>query len=221
MGEDEYLLGLVRYIHHNPLKACVVKFLEDYPWSSHHAYLGRGKPWEWVSTGHVLAQFSDDPARARTRYRRFMVEDDDEHIERVFSRKNLPAILGSQKFVQSIKDRFFASKLSAEVPQSRSLAPVPMESIVSAVCSACNVPPESLSSSARGVTNEARDIAIYLARSLRGDSLNAIGAYFGIEKYSTVGSAVGRVRARSGSDVSFGDRVEAIKKAVLSSTGKV
>jgi REP element-mobilizing transposase RayT len=221
VGEDEYLLGLVRYIHHNPLKAGVVKSLDDYHWSSHHAYLGRGKPWEWVSTGHVLAQFSDDPARARAQYRRFMAEDDDEHIERVFSLKKLPAILGSQKFVQSIKDRFFASKLSAEVPQSRSLAPVSMESIVSAVCSVCGVPPESLASSARGVTNEARDIAIYLARSLRGDSLNVIGAYFGIEKYSTVGSAVSRVRGWIERDASLDRRVEAIKKEVLSQAGEV
>lgn len=214
---DEYLLGLVRYIHHNPLKAGVAASLEDYPWSSHHGYLGRGKLWEWLNTGHVLSQFSDAPAKARVEYRRYMAQDDDEHIERVFSLKKLPAILGSRKFVQSIKDRFFASKLSSEVPQSRTLAPVSMESIVRAVCAACGVPAESLESSARGVTNEARDIAIYLARSLRGDSLNAIGAYFGIEKYSTVGSAVSRVRARMESEGNFGGRVEAIKEEIFSS----
>jgi chromosomal replication initiation ATPase DnaA len=83
------------------------------------------------------------------------------------------------------------------------------------------VPPESLASSARGVTNEARDIAIYLARSLRGDSLNVIGAYFGIEKYSTVGSAVSRVRGWIERDASLDRRVEAIKKEVLSQAGEV
>jgi chromosomal replication initiation ATPase DnaA len=94
-----------------------------------------------------------------------------------------------------------------------------MESIVTAVCAACDVSTERLASSARGVTNEPRDIAIYLARSLRGDSLNAIGAYFGIEKYSTVGSAVSRVRTRIERDVSFAGRVEAIKEVALSCTG--
>jgi len=177
VGEDEYLLGLVRYIHHNPLKAGVVASLDDHPWSSHHGYLGRGTPWEWLATGHVLSQFSGEPARARAEYRRFMARDNDEHIERIFSLKKLPAILGSQKFVQSIKDRFFASKLSAEVPQSRTLAPVSMEAVVRAVCVFCEVNADSLAFSARGVTNEARDIAIYLARSYRGDSLNSIGAY--------------------------------------------
>ena len=221
VGEDEYLLGLVRYIHHNPLKAGMVTSLDDYSWSSHYGYLGRGKPWEWLSTGHVLSEFSEDPVKARAEYRRFMAEDVDEQIERVFSLKKLPAILGSQKFVQSIKDRFFTSKLSAEVPQSRALAPVSMESIVCAVCSACDVPVESLASLARGVTNEARDIAIYLARSLRGDSLNDIGAYFGIEKDSTVGSAAARVKARIESNAGFDGRVEAVKKEIMSRVGEI
>jgi hypothetical protein len=57
VGEDEYLLGLVRYIHHNPLKAGLVKNLEDYPWSSHHGYLNKRKPWEWLNTeGEKMGQ---------------------------------------------------------------------------------------------------------------------------------------------------------------------
>jgi REP element-mobilizing transposase RayT len=34
VDEDEYLLGLVRYIHHNPLKAGMVKKLKEYEWST-------------------------------------------------------------------------------------------------------------------------------------------------------------------------------------------
>jgi len=41
-------------------------------------------------------------------------------------------------------------------------------------------------------------------------------AFFGIEKYSTVGSAVARVKTRTESDAGFGGRVEAIKEEVLS-----
>jgi len=47
-------------------------------------------------------------------------------------------------------------------------------------------------SSARGVTNDPRDISIYLVRTLKGDSLEQIGKHFQIEKYSTVGSAIAR-----------------------------
>jgi REP element-mobilizing transposase RayT len=44
--EDPYLLGLIRYIHLNPLRACLVndlKELDKYPWSGHSAILGRRK----------------------------------------------------------------------------------------------------------------------------------------------------------------------------------
>jgi putative transposase len=38
---DSYLLELVRYIHLNPLRAGMVQNPEEYPWTSHPAYLGR------------------------------------------------------------------------------------------------------------------------------------------------------------------------------------
>ncbi len=39
-----------------------------------------------------------------------MAQDDSEEIERVFSLKKLPAVLGSREFLQDIKDRFFGEK---------------------------------------------------------------------------------------------------------------
>jgi REP element-mobilizing transposase RayT len=214
VGEDEYLLGLVRYIHHNPLKAGLVKNLEDYPWSSHHGYLNKRKPWEWLSTAPVLSRFSEDPATARVGYRRFMAQDDDETIERIFSLKKLPAILGNAQFVQAIKARFFASKLSPEVPESRLLAPVSMDRIKHAVCEAFDVSADALAQTARGSTNDPRDISIYLARTLTGASLKHIGGHFDIEKYSTVGSAVSRVKTKIEKDQMFAEHVEKIIKAL-------
>ena len=214
VGEDEYLQGLVRYIHHNPVKAGMVKTLEEYPWSSHLGYLRRGDAWKWLHTGPLLAQFSDDPAKARAEYRRFMARDDDENIERVFSLKKLPTILGNSEFVQTIKDRFFAAKLSPEVPQSRQLAPVTAEDIRKAVCNVYGVEEETMNSSSRGITNEPRDVAMYLARTLRGDSLNRIAAGFEIEKYSTVASAISRIKMRIVAGKDLADRVERSKREI-------
>jgi chromosomal replication initiation ATPase DnaA len=53
---------------------------------------------------------------------------------------------------------------------------------------------EELFYSRRGNYNEARNVAIYLVRKLRGDRLKEIGEVFGIGKYSTVSSAVQRVK---------------------------
>ncbi len=48
--------------------------------------------------------------------------------------------------------------------------------------------------SRRGQLNEARIMAIYLARRLRRDRLKEIGKAFGIDGYSTVNSAVQRMK---------------------------
>src|SRR5712692_6666635 len=52
--EDRYLLGLVRYIHENPVKARLVEKARDYPWSSDRHYRRGGGP-EWLDPGDVLA----------------------------------------------------------------------------------------------------------------------------------------------------------------------
>ena len=45
---DSYVLQLVRYIHRNPLKAGLVKRLDQYVWSSHKGYLSKIKKWNWL-----------------------------------------------------------------------------------------------------------------------------------------------------------------------------
>src|SRR6187200_2562137 len=43
---DAYLLELIRYIHLNPVRARLVSSPAEYPWTSHHAYVGRRiEPW--------------------------------------------------------------------------------------------------------------------------------------------------------------------------------
>ena len=53
VGREDYLLKLVRYIHLNPVKARLAQTLDEWPYTSHHAYLGLG--FSWVDTSPVLA----------------------------------------------------------------------------------------------------------------------------------------------------------------------
>ena len=72
--DDAYLLGLVRYIHLNPVRAGLVDAPEDYLWSSHRAYLGT-QTIEWVTTRGVLSCFGASVSTSRTHYRKFMKQD--------------------------------------------------------------------------------------------------------------------------------------------------
>jgi len=62
--------------------------------------------------------------------------------------------------------------------------------------------------SERGHFNEAGNVAVYLIRHLRNDTLNQAGDQFGIEKYSTVSSIVERVKNEMNVRKGFKRRVE-------------
>ena len=74
--EDNYLLALVRYIHLNPIRAGIVKTIEEldrYPWSGHRTVIGKAKH-AWMDTDSVLTQFGRVRRKAINEYRRFVRE---------------------------------------------------------------------------------------------------------------------------------------------------
>ena len=74
--EDNYLLALVRYIHLNPLRANIVKTIEEldrYPFCGHRAVIGKAKH-PWMDADYVLLQFGRTKRKGAAEYRRFMRE---------------------------------------------------------------------------------------------------------------------------------------------------
>lgn len=74
--EDNYLLALVRYIHLNPLRAGIVKTIEEldrYPWTGHRTIIGKTR-YAWMDIDSVLSQFGNTRRKAVNEYRRFMRE---------------------------------------------------------------------------------------------------------------------------------------------------
>jgi REP element-mobilizing transposase RayT len=74
--EETYLLVLVRYIHLNPIRAKVVKTmneLDNYPWSGHRMIIAKDEN-PWMDRAHVLGQFARTKRKAIQEYRRFVQE---------------------------------------------------------------------------------------------------------------------------------------------------
>jgi putative transposase len=72
--EDPYLLELVRYIHLNPIRAGMVKGMDElreFPWSGHAVIMGRIRR-EWQDAAYVLGLFTRSTAPARLAYRGFV-----------------------------------------------------------------------------------------------------------------------------------------------------
>jgi putative transposase len=74
--EDNYLLALVRYIHLNPVRAHLVKTIEEldrYPFCGHRTLIGKSKH-PWTDADYVLLQFGSTRRKGLAEYRKFMRE---------------------------------------------------------------------------------------------------------------------------------------------------
>ena len=161
-----------------------------------------------------MSMLTGEPDKGFEAYCEFVVQEDSEEISRLFDKKKLPAILGREKFVNWVKITFFEDKVHSQVPESVQLAPE-VESIKKAVCLNYGIEKSHLLQSERGVSNEPRNVAIYLTRVLRRDGLIIIGSSFGMQGYSSASSAVERVRKRLKVDKELRQRIAAIKQDVI------
>jgi len=72
VDRDAYLLELARYIVLNPVRANMVKRVEDWPWSSYLVTAGKAAAADWLEADWLMRQFGDETAAARDAYRRFV-----------------------------------------------------------------------------------------------------------------------------------------------------
>jgi putative transposase len=111
---------------------------------------------------------------------------------------------------------FFSNKRHEEVPESRSLAP-DVNIIIKEVCKFYDVKNHELLTSRRGHFNEPRNVAIYLIRNLRGETLKGVGEVFGINRNSTVSSVVERLNREIRRNKKIKKRVEDLKATLIKS----
>jgi REP element-mobilizing transposase RayT len=214
VGQDSYLLQLVRYIHKNPVRAGMVKSADLYEWSSHKGYLSKAKKWDWLHKQFILSMIHKDPKQQLKGYRVFMAEDESESFLSKINFTRLPSVLGEPSFVRTIKAKFFERKRHFEVPESKRLAPS-AERIIKTVCQHYGIDKAQLFLTKRGTLNEARSMGIYLFRHLRGESLTNIGKAFNIDSYSTVSSIIERFKVRMRSDRKLSRKVERLRDSLM------
>jgi putative transposase len=102
---DEYLLSLIKYIHFNPVRAKIVKFPDEYPWSSHHSYIKKREKTDGVDTEQVLRMFSEDKTKARKLYRAYMGDGIMVKKEDIYSTID-QRILGNEGFADKVIEEY-------------------------------------------------------------------------------------------------------------------
>jgi putative transposase len=181
---DEYLLTLLRYIHLNPVRANLAASPEAYPWSSHHAYLGkRCEP--WVTTAFALRMFDADRRRAIAAYEAF-VNATPARSPLLDRNDRDPRILGSDAFAQRVLG-----------DQWRPRPDVALQKVINDACARFGVSEAELQSSSR-LTNVARARACIADQALCAGiaSVSSLARYFNRDA-SSVRQALQRLRAES------------------------
>lgn len=189
VDSDAYLLHLTKYIHLNPLTAKMVKHLDNYPWSSYLAYVGKVQPKPWLKCEEVYEQLTNTGNKAK-KYEAFTL-DLDIHRDLVtfYSHVNLPPILGGEDFTASLK----LSKPSKETPKAkRAYHRASIADIVNVVSDFFNEEPEHLLRVKRGPqkSNLGRKVAMYISRKHEDYRLQDIAKAFNLTSYGSASSAI-------------------------------
>lgn len=204
---DSYLLELIRYIHLNPVRAGMVNDHEEYPWSSHRAYLGK-EFLPWLTTDWMLGQFGKSVAKAHAGYRTFVLDG--------LGEESRPEFHGGREDSRFLGDESFMDKCLA------SLGGIPLrlttQEIVDKVCHAYNIDEATLKmQSQQRVASEARAVIGWLARELGCATLSDVGKLVNRDAGS-ISSSVSRLSYRMQEVKELADRVRLLKAAFEEAT---
>lgn len=134
--KDEHLLEVCRYVVLNPVRAGMVKRLEDWTWSSYLATAGMLPPHCCLTTGMVLGQFGQESVNNEKGYRQFVL--DGVGKESTWGGLKGRTVMGGETFVDGLRDHFNKIKKNAEIPRSQRYANRPaLDAIFTGATAAC------------------------------------------------------------------------------------
>jgi putative transposase len=210
--EESYVLELVRYVHLNPLRAGVVKSLEEldsYPWCGHAVVLGR-RSLAGQATAEILERFGKTLRSGRVAYRAFLADGldlqapDSEEVRGL--RRWLAKQVGAEDALAADERVLGGEGFSQEVQPMAESRPsgltMPLPRLLEKVAKVFDVPPNQLRQRTRlpGVA-EARAVFCCLAVREGGSSGAEVARMLRM-------SRAGVVRAVRRGEVILGQRPE-------------
>lgn len=168
VDKNSYLLELTRYVVLNPVRAGIIKYPEQYAWSSYQAMMGKVPVPGWLATEGILALFGKRRAEARRRYAGFVAEGIDKAS--IWTELRQQIYLGNEKFVLRMQNKADIQGDALAIPRIQRSAPAP-----------------SLAAFEKQSRN--RNDAIIAAYKTGGYSYREIAQYFGLH-LATVGRLV-------------------------------
>jgi REP element-mobilizing transposase RayT len=173
--KETYLLELARYIVLNPVRARMVRQVNDWPWSSYRATAGRVEPPDWLTTEWILAAFGKRKLSAQKKYEEYVRQGKGQPSP--WEKLRNQVFLGSEAYVNDLQKKIQADKDLSEIPKSQR-----------------RKKPKTIS--VYDKQSKTRDEAIRIAYASGGYSMKAIGGYFSLH-YSTVSRIISQVNNKT------------------------
>ena len=209
VNADTYLSELTRYIHLNPVRAHLVQSPEEYPWSSHRAYLGMEEI-PWLTTDWVLSLFALDRKNARAAYTDFMALEREEGHDHAFH-------CGSVKDSRVLGDDTFIDNVLTNV-EALSTPRITLDTILHCICLQYGITETDLASPGKyRLFSEARGVAAWLILETGSVTLTALSRFSGRD-VSTLSAAAKTIHLRAVSDQEFATSLGTLKKKLLQNT---
>lgn len=190
---DRYLSGVSRYIHNLPRQSRNKP--DAYAWSSLPAYINKAPVPAWLNRNDVIATMGQG-ARPNARYGAYVAEGVDNELAHFYSKKNLLSILGDERFRQRARSKHMAGAVRGKSRGTGARLRPSINKVVAAVAKQYKVPEKSIYHAARGPgsKNIPRWTAMYLCQELSGVTLQDIAGRFGLKRYGTVSTTIGKLK---------------------------
>jgi REP-associated tyrosine transposase len=149
-------------------------------------------------------------------YRKWVSVEEEDEVSKKIGGIKWPVCIGPQSFIDRLKETYGSQAISKDIPSSRELLP-DTSRILDMVCKSYGVLPSDIIKMRRGRANEARNVAIYLTRKLRRDTLKEIGSHYQITNDSTVSSVIDRMKRKLAKDRKLRLRLDKLEQSFIKS----
>lgn len=207
----KHLMEVSRYIHLLPRKP------QTWQWSSLAAYTNKAKVPAWLEREPVLSGMPSGP-RLNARYGAYVSEGVDNETAHFYGKKNLLSILGDEKFCKRVRAKADPGKARGKSQGPTARQRPSIKKVVSAVASHFKVPEKSIYQSARGPgsKNLPRWISMYLCQELAAVTLQDIADRFGLKRYGTVSTTIGKLKQELADSPKVATAVKKLRKSLVS-----
>ena len=215
--KESYLHVLSRYIHLNPIRtrqkeeislAEKKKYLQNYTWSSLSGYIGNTKKDAFIDYRQILDAYGGGNKQGMRTYWEAICDDLSRGLD-IKEKIIGGSILGSEKFIHWVKERFLKdNKDKREVPSIKRLWKYKAkEKSMKALCEEFGKSFDEIKEE-RGIM---RQIAMEIFYRFGGMKGNEIGEMMGVD-YSTVSQGRKRLREKLKTDKNLSKRMERIER---------